>query len=103
MKPRFLGPSSGNLIISPAATFEDIYCPELDGAPYRGGRGVKWHGQLNSERPGFKCRPRDHSSGLRCLGATLKLGQIKYRVSKGCIKIRCKLFYLMNLQKLSKI
>jgi len=41
MKSRFLDPSSGSLIIIPAATSEDIYCPELDGAPYRGGEGCE--------------------------------------------------------------
>jgi hypothetical protein len=61
---------------------------------------VKWHGQLYSGRLGFKCRPRDRPSGLRCLGATLKVGKIRYRVIKGYIKIHCKLFYLMNLQKI---
>jgi hypothetical protein len=56
------------------------------------GRGVKWHGQLYSGRSGFKCRTRDRTSGLRCLGATLRMGQIRYRVSKGHIKIHNKIF-----------
>jgi len=51
--------------------------------------------------PGSNVDPEtDRPSELRCLGATLKVGQIRYRVNKGYIKINCKLFYLMNLQKL---
>jgi hypothetical protein len=41
MEPRFLGRSSGSLIIISAATSEDIYCPELENAPYRGGGGCE--------------------------------------------------------------
>jgi hypothetical protein len=41
MEPQFLGPYSGSLIIVPAATSEDVYCPELEGAPYHGGDGCE--------------------------------------------------------------